>query len=55
MVADTHQNVIINDNVMVIPSTLPVKPTSAEIYDTSTDYKKERINYGRRYIGIVNL
>ena len=25
---------------------MPAKPASADVYDTSADYKKERVSYG---------
>ena len=47
VVTDPDQNMIVNDNVEVIEYTLPVKVASAEVYDTSADYKKENVNYGQ--------
>ena len=31
---------------------MPIKPSSIEIYDTSTEYSLERVSYGKRYSGI---
>ena len=28
---------------------MSIKPFSVKIYDTSTDYKKERVSYGEEY------
>ena len=28
---------------------LPIKPANANIYDTSADYKKEKVSYGDSY------
>ena len=35
---------------MIVNSpSMPAKPESAGIYDTSADYKKERVSYGESY------
>ena len=40
------------DGSLIINSpSMPAKPTSVEIYDTSADYRKGSVSYGERYIG----
>ena len=37
---------------MIVNSpSMPAKPASADVYDTSADYKKERVSYGSSYSG----
>ena len=42
------------DAIVNSPS-MPVKPVSAGVYDTSANYKEERVSYGREYNGDSSL
>ena len=63
MVQDESQAIYVNDKMIIwlnleqsgnlivnIPS-LPTKPSDVNVYDTSADYRKERVSHGYSYSG----